>query len=416
MTHDIFRDGTSSPASSSTNARDGTPTVDGRPIGVGLIGYGGASKVFHAPLITTTPGLVLRAVSSSDATKVHADYPDVPVESSPEALIARDDIDLVVIPTPNTTHFPLARAALEHNKHVVVDKPFTLNLQEAETLAALAQSKGRLLTVFHNRRWDADFLAIRQLIDNGTFGQINHFESTFDYFRPEPKDRWRERPGDGSGLWNDIGAHLVDQALQLFGVPEAVYLDSAILRQGGLTDDYFTAILRYPDKRAILRINASAGLPVPRFIVQGSAASYRKYGLDPQENALKAGKKPGVGAEWGQEPTAGELKRHGAGTDALEAIAPPNGNYPAFYTAVAHSLQQGAPAAGLVRIEEALAVMAILDLGRQSAAARAEVPFSYAWSPKPTDPSSNRANDAADKNTPDATDHHGSASSTGDAL
>ncbi|MGI4861838.1 MAG: oxidoreductase [Janthinobacterium lividum] len=344
---------------------------------VGLIGYGSASKTFHAPLVSTTPGLRLVAVSSSNAAKVHADLPDVTVDATPEALLARDDIDLVIIPTPNATHFPLALAALQQGKHVVVDKPFTLSLAEAEQLAAVAAERRLLLTVFHNRRWDADFLAVQKLVRSGGLGRISVFESTFPYFRPELRDRWRERAGEGGGLWNDLGPHLVDQALQLFGMPQGIYLDAQPLREGAQTDDYFTAILRYADKRAILRVNASAGLPAPRFVVQGTLASYSKFGIDGQEDALRAGQRPGIG--WGHDPLVGALRRHADGKTL--PYPSPSGDYPAFYASVRDALRARAahpdasvlPAAA-VDLPGALAVMALLDAGRASLEARAEQP------------------------------------------
>ncbi|MGI4983526.1 MAG: oxidoreductase [Janthinobacterium lividum] len=347
---------------------------------VGLIGYGSASKIFHAPLVGTTPGLLLSAVSSSDAAKVHADLPDVTVDATPEALLARADLDLVIIPTPNATHYPLALAALQQGKHVVVDKPFTLTLAEAEHLAAVAAERRLLLTVFHNRRWDADFLAVRKLVRSGELGRISVFESTFPYYRPEPRDRWRERANEGGGLWNDLGPHLVDQALQLFGMPQGIYLDAQPLREGAQVDDYFTAILRYADMRAILRVNASAGLPAPRFVVQGTLASYSKFGIDGQEDALRAGQRPGPG--WGHDPIVGGLRRHADGK-TLPYPSPP-GDYPAFYASVRDALRSrathqhadaGAPMpVAAVDLPGALAVVAVLDAGRASLAARAEQP------------------------------------------
>ena len=181
---------------------------------VALIGYGYAGKTFHAPLIASVPGLRLAAVGSRDPAKVHADRPAVVVERDAADLLAMP-IDLVVIATPNDTHFDLARRALAAGKHVVVDKPFTVTLAEARELAALAKQRGRILSVFHNRRWDGDFLTVRRLIASGALGDVAYFESHFDRYRPRVRARWREQPGGGGGLWYDLGPHLVDQALQL---------------------------------------------------------------------------------------------------------------------------------------------------------------------------------------------------------
>ncbi|MGI4858958.1 MAG: oxidoreductase [Janthinobacterium lividum] len=384
MTHDPADITAPHAPDAGVSAAPGTPPVPARAslpvLRVGLIGYGSASKIFHAPLVGATPGLLLSAVSSSDAAKVHADLPDVAVDATPEALLARADIDLAIIPTPNATHFPLALAALQKGKHVVVDKPFTLTLAEAEHLAAVAAERRLLLTVFHNRRWDADFLAVQKLVRSGELGRISVFESTFPYYRPEPRDRWRERANEGGGLWNDLGPHLVDQALQLFGMPLGIYLDAQPLREGAQVDDYFTAILRYADKRAILRVNASAGLPAPRFVVQGALASYSKFGIDGQEDALRAGRRPGPG--WGHDPIVGGLRRHADGKTL--PYPSPAGDYPAFYASVRDALRRRAtyqdtdagatmPVAA-VDLPSALAVVAVLDAGRASQAARAERP------------------------------------------
>ena len=168
---------------------------------VGLIGYGFASKTFHAPLIAGTPDVELAAISSSDASKVHADWPAVKVVAEPQALLDDPTLQLIVIPTPNDTHFPLAKAALEAGKHVVVDKPFTVTLSQARELDALARSLGRVLSVFHNRRWDSDFLTLKALLADGALGEVAYFESHFDRFRPQVRNRWREQAGPGSGIW-----------------------------------------------------------------------------------------------------------------------------------------------------------------------------------------------------------------------
>ncbi|GHK51188.1 hypothetical protein KPZU09_09240 [Klebsiella pneumoniae] len=180
-------------------------------IRVGLVGFGYASKTFHAPLIGGTPGMALKAVASSDADKVHADWPGVKVMSAPGDLLDDPDIDLVVIATPNDTHFPLAKAALEAGKHVVVDKPFTVTLSQARELESLAKHCGRILSVFHNRRWDSDFLTVSALINEGQLGEVCYFKSHFDRFRPQVRQRWREQAGPGSGIWYDLAPHLLDR-------------------------------------------------------------------------------------------------------------------------------------------------------------------------------------------------------------
>lgn len=268
-----------------------------REIGVGLVGYGYAGSVFHAPLIESVPGLRLVAVASGNEAKLRADRPEVSRDGTPEALFARPEVGLVVIATPNATHFDLARQALQAGKHVVVDKPFTVTLAEAEELARLASHSGLLLSVFHNRRWDSDFLTLRQLLGRERLGEVSYFESRFDRHRPQVRDRWRERAGPGSGLWYDLGPHLVDQALQLFGMPSAVEATLEIQRHGAQAVDCFRVQLTYPRPRVVLRAGMLGIDNGPRFVVQGSRGHYLKCGLDVQEEALKRGEPPDQAAK-----------------------------------------------------------------------------------------------------------------------
>lgn len=346
---------------------------------VGLLGYGYASKTFHAPLIAGVPGLQLAAVSSSDAAKVQADWPGLPVEQTAQALIARDDIQLVVVPTPNDTHHALAKAALLAGKHVVVDKPFTVTLPEAQELQVLAQAKGVVLSVFHNRRWDADFLTLQSLLASGLLGRVVHFESHFDRYRPEVRARWREQAGRGGGLWYDLGPHLLDQAFQLFGLPEAIWLDLALQRDGAATDDYFHAQLRYGGLHEGLRVilHASALVPAvgPRFIVHGTRGSFVKHGLDPQEDRLKAGARPHLDAlgNWGRDTQDGVLTLPQSSTAPAQQARPTvPGNYLAYYAAVRDAILHHAP--NPVPAAEAMQVMALIEAGMHSHAARHEMP------------------------------------------
>lgn len=343
------------------------------PLRVGLVGYGYAGKTFHAPLIAGVPGLQLAAVSSRDAARVHADWPDAEVLPEARALVQRADLDLVVVASPNDSHFPLARAALAAGRHVVVDKPFTLTLAEARELCALAHARGRLLSVFHNRRWDSDFLTLRTLLERGALGRIVHVESAFDRFRPAVRARWRESAAPGAGLWFDLGPHLLDQALQLFGWPEAMDLDQALLRDGGLADDWFQARLHYPGLRVVLRASMLAAAPSPRFAVHGTAGSWVKLGLDPQEDALKSGVRPAWPPQpgWGQDFGVSLITRpaaHPADTLVTDHWPLQPGCQGTFYAAL-HDALRGA-AANPVPPEQAAAVMALIELGQHSAQAR----------------------------------------------
>jgi predicted dehydrogenase len=336
---------------------------------VGLVGYGYAGRTFHAPLVAAVPALQLAAVASSDAAKVQADWPGMPVHADPLALVARADIDLVVVATPNDSHHPLAAAALRAGKHVIVDKPFTVTLAQARELDELARRLGRVLSVFHNRRRDADFLTVQRLLREGALGRVVEMESRFDRFRPEVKARWREGAGPGSGLWYDLGPHLLDQALRLFGPPQGIALDRAALRDGALADDWFRATLRYERLRVLLHAGTLVASG-PRFVLHGTRGSFVKEGLDAQEDALKAGARPGwpPAPAWGRDPGRATLARPG-GEDApvvLEA-----GDYAGYYAAVAAAIR--GDGANPVPAGEAIEVMALIEAGIESDRARREV-------------------------------------------
>ncbi len=336
-------------------------------IRVGLVGYGFASKTFHAPLIAGTAEMELAAVSSSDATKVHADWPSVEVVSDPQALFDDPTLQLIVIPTPNDTHFPLAKAALDAGKNVVVDKPFTVTLSQARELDTLAKSKGLLLSVFHNRRWDSDFLTVRSLLAEGSLGEVRYFESHFDRFRPEVRQRWREQKGQGTGIWYDLGPHLIDQALQLFGSPVAITVDTTELRPGAQTTDYFHATLIYPQRRVVLHASMLVAAESPRYQIHGTQGSYVKYGLDPQEDALKAGARPPQ-EDWGYDMRDGVVTQVNGDEWVEKTLLTTPGNYPAYYAAIRDALN--GVGENPVNAEEAIQVMELIELGLQSAEKR----------------------------------------------
>lgn len=290
-----------------------------RPLQMALIGYGFVGKAFHAPLINAVPGLELSVVASRDAAKVHADLPHAQVIADPLEAIRRPEVDLVVIASPNDTHAPLALAALEAGKHVVVDKPFTLDLAQARTLIAAAEKHDRLLSVFQNRRWDSDFLGVKQVIEQGLIGKVTHFESHIDRYRPEVRVRWREQNLPGSGLWFDLGPHMVDQALQLFGLPHSVQANIATLRPNAEVNDWAHVVLNYPTHRVILHGSMLVAGGVARFTVHGEKGSVVKARADGQESQLLAGVTPGS-AEVGQRRRRDEpVYRYGAGAHAADA-------------------------------------------------------------------------------------------------
>jgi len=335
-----------------------------RILNVALVGYGFVGKVFHAPLIANTSGLRLHTIVSSDAAKVLASWPDMRVVADAEAAFADADIDLVVIATPNQTHAPLASAALARGKHVVVDKPFALDLAEAQQVIADAARADRIVSVFQNRRWDADFLTLRSLVDNGALGEVSELHSHFDRYRPEVADRWRERDQPGSGLWYDLGPHLLDQALQLFGMPVAVFADIGRQREAAQADDYFHVLLRYPQRRVLLHAGSLVPANELRFAVHGTRGSYLKYGMDGQEAALRNDAVPG-GPDWGRDPRPGELHQVGADGMRINPVPGLAGDYRRYYQAMYAAIVEGQPPP--VTTGEALQVMALLQLAKESA-------------------------------------------------
>ena len=333
-------------------------------IRVGLAGYGLAGSVFHAPLVRACERMELSAVLTSR---------DVPkrVETF-EALLERSD--LVIIATPNTTHADLAAAALQAGKHVVVDKPLAVTPDEADALIALAGKRGRLLTVFQNRRWDSDFLTVQKLLPK--LGDIMLFESNWDRFRPAIKHGWRELPQPGGGVLNDLGSHLIDQALQLFGMPNAVSADVLAQRPGAEVDDYFDLTLHYGERRVCLRCSTLVAEPRPRFAVHGTAGSYLKHGLDPQEAQLKSGIDPRA-PEFGLDERDGTLTLSDGSTETARTE---RGDYRAFYEAVADAVLDGAP----VPVSPAgpRDGLMLIDLARRASALGQRLPVPAASSPE----------------------------------
>ena len=343
------------------------------PLRVGLIGYGLAGSVFHAPLIAATDGLVLDTVVTGDPerrARAVAEHPGVTTVAGADELWARAGrLDLVVVASPNRTHVPLATAALRAGLPVVVDKPVAGTAAEAAALADLAEERGLLLSVFQNRRWDNDFLTLRALLDDGALGEVRRFESRFERWRPVPKGGWRESgdPAEYGGLLYDLGSHLADQALTLFGPVRTVYAEADVRRPGAeADDDTFIALEHAGGVRSHLWMSAVTPQLGPRMRVLGSTAGYVKYGLDPQEAALREGRRPGPG--WGEEPEsawgtlgAGQSPPDGGG----EPVPTPPGDYPAYYAGVAAALREGT--APPVTAREAVAVLQVLEAARRSA-------------------------------------------------
>jgi scyllo-inositol 2-dehydrogenase (NADP+) len=290
-----------------------------------------------------------------------------------EQLLAIEPIRLVVIATPNTTHFDLAKQCLLAGRDVVIDKPLATTYAEAAELVALANQKQRLLSVYQNRRWDGDFLTLQRLLAEGKLGRVVLFESHFDRFRPQLKDNaWRERPEPGSGVLFDLGPHLIDQALVLFGEPEAISADVRIEREGASVDDAFDVVLHYPKMRALLRAGMLISSPTPRFVVHGTQGGYLKFGLDPQEDALKRGEAV-TGEFWGYEAPErwGTLLVAQGDSFVTEKLPTVPGDYRQYYQNVRDAILGDAPLA--VTPQQALNVMQALELAAESSHSRCEV-------------------------------------------
>jgi len=340
---------------------------------VGLIGFGLAGRCFHAPVIQAVPGLRLAAIVQRTGDSAARMFPEARIVRSVDELLAIESIRLVVIATPNETHFPLARQCLAAGRDVVVDKPFATTVAEGVELLRLANGLGRILTVYHNRRFDADFQALQKAAADGELGRIIRFESTYDRFRPAAKPgAWREKPGPGSGVLFDLAPHLIDQALSLLGRPEAVSADVRTEREGFATDDAFDLMFYYPRAaRALLRATMLALAPRSRLVALGTKGAFLKKDFDPLENALRNGEVP-RGESWvvEREENWAELSQSENGQTRQRKL-PPKGDWREFYANVRDAVLRKA----LLRVtpEQALDVMVALELALESSNRRCPV-------------------------------------------
>jgi predicted dehydrogenase len=260
-----------------------------------------SGKVFHAPLLHVNPGFTIVKIMQRSRNDALDKYPYTQVVRDAAGIINDPHIDLVLVNTPDHTHYIYCKAALEAGKHVVVEKPFVQEIQEGTSLIELAEKKGKILTVFQNRRWEGDFLTIKKIIKNGLLGRLVEFEAHFDRYRNFIRDSWKEKPENKTGTLYNLGSHLIDQALVLFGLPDAVYGDIRKQRTGAQVDDLFDLRLLYPDVKVTLKGSYLIREPGPRFILHGTEGSFIKYGADPQEEALTKGRFPDEPG-WGMEP------------------------------------------------------------------------------------------------------------------
>ncbi len=348
--------------------------VAARPeIKVAIIGFGLAGRVFHAPFVHAVPGLRLSYIVQRHGTSAADAYPDARILRSVDEACS-SDAEMVVVGSPNATHYAFAKSCLEAGKHVVIDKPFCATSAEALELINLAKKQSLILAPFHNRRWDGDFLTVKKLLGEAAMGRLVTYEARWDRFSPTPKkDTWKEASDPANGILLDLGSHLVDQVLALFGAPLQVTADIRRDRDGSMIDDAFDLVLHYPRLIASCRSTMLASDASPRFLLHGTAGSFKKYGLDPQESALVSGRRVpllGSAEDWLHE----DATRWGVLTRALDATDPKKhqrqtietlaGDYRQFYVNVRDAIRGTAPLA--VTADDAYRLLHVLELARES--------------------------------------------------
>ena len=332
-------------------------------IGVGVLGYGLAGRYFHVPFIQESSKFDLCAVAT---TRPYAqeELPNVRITDA-DAIFNADDIDLIVIATPHRFHVPQALRAIKHGKHVVVEKPLATSIAEVEQLKQATQTSNLHIIPFQNRRWDGDFISVRQLIKSGTLGKIHHFEMHWAMFRPQPRGVWRDAPDELGGILNDLAPHLIDQTLQLFGMPQRVNAQVMINREGCTVDDAFRIHLEYANGLyVLLATDVLNGLTVPRFAIRGTNGTFEKFDADPQEAMLRQGIMPSD-PRWNSQTETAQIVIGGAhGLNIRGKMDIISGDYRHYWSAVADTLTNAMPAP--VTLDEILGQMRILEAIRQS--------------------------------------------------
>lgn len=341
--------------------------MDQEKIRVAIIGYGISAKVFHLPFINTLTGKYeLKVILQRKGNEAQEKYPDVTIARNIDEVVANPDVDLIIITTPNDTHFPFAKKALEAGKHVVLEKPFTITTDEARQLVNIAAGSADILSVYQNRRYVSDFRTLKAIIDGKLLGDIHEFEAHYDRYRAEARPTaWREAPLPGSGILYDIGAHIIDQALYFFGMPDSVTADIRMQRPHAKTDDYFNIWLNYSTTKVILHAGMLVREPGPRYMIQGTLGSFIKYGEDPQEARLRAGEPP-AGEDWGQEPESmfGLIHTEQDGKIIKEKYPSLKGSYADYYNELYNSIVNGKPVKE--KPEHGYNIIRIIELAMQS--------------------------------------------------
>lgn len=349
--------------------------MEGRTINTAIIGFGLSGRVFHAPFIHTHQGFKLKKIVERNNQNSKDLYPEITVKKDYKDLLNDESLELVVVASPNIFHFQQAKDLLEAGKHVVIEKPFTPTSAEADELIRIAEKAGKKIFVYQNRRWDGDFKTVQQVVYNGYLGEILEYEAHFDRFAPGARrSAWRDEPLPAGGVLYDLGAHLIDQALVLFGLPNAVYADIRYQRPGTQVDDYFEVDLHYKRLKVKLKASVFVKEKGPRYILHGTKGSFTKYGIDPQEEMLKEGHMPDA-PDWGKEDPIqwGILNSEIQGQQFCGNIETEPGNYMGFYDNVYEVITKGVEQA--VRPEESRNVIRIIELALESHKSGAIIKF-----------------------------------------
>jgi predicted dehydrogenase len=343
------------------------------PINTALLSYGMSGDIFHAPLIAAHGGFKLSKIVQRKEPTAQRRYPAVEIVNNIDDVLRDSSVELVVVNTPNETHYDFTVRVLEAGKHAVVEKPFAVTTKEADALIALARKHNRILTVFQNRRWDGDFLTLKKVIERGFVGKIAEFELHYDRFRNYIEaNTWKEETAPGTGILYNLGSHMLDQVLVLFGLPEEVDARLGVQRPGGRVDDFYDIRLLYNGFHVIVKSSYLVRESMPRYILHGTEGSFVKFGIDPQEQALKDGRVPGSPG-WGSEPasTWGTINTSISGLHVTGTVETIPGNYLAYYSNVFDAIRNNAPLA--VKPEESRDVIRLIEACTESNTRRAAI-------------------------------------------
>ena len=338
----------------------------GNPIKTAILSYGMSGEVFHAPLLEVHSGFDLTTVWQRSGDKAKHRYPNIKVVRSLDDVLKDNQTELVIVNTPNETHLDYTKRALEAGKHVVVEKPFTNTIEEAQQLIELSKKVGKVLSVFQSRRWDGGFNTVRQVMEHGMLGPVVEYEAHYDRFRNYiALNTWKEEPAPGSGILYNLGSHMLDQVIVLFGMPQTISAKIGIQRLGGKVDDFYDLRLTYPDLNVIVKSSYLVREPGPQYIIHGVKGSFVKYGIDPQEEALKQGQIPGR-AGWGLEPEQywGKLNTEINGLHVEGKIETLPGNYLGYYQNIYECIREGKDLA--VKPEQAMQVIQLIEIAMKS--------------------------------------------------